>query len=342
MSELGLTLRKAREEQGLTLDEIQETTKIRKHYLEAIEEGNYKALPGSFYVRAFVKNYADAVGLDSEELLRVYKSELPGAAPDLVMDTGSVRLPRRSATPRTSERFGKLGFSVLMWSFLLLIFVLVYVFVVNRDTGETQRTVDDTPITDKTTPPAANGSGSQGGAAGAGQGSGSQSNGSTGGTGTGSGSGQGTGTTDPGNAPGAGSDPQTATTVTFSKKSGKTDHYEVAPAGRHTVDIAISGGQAWLEVRKDGSKGEFVQNGIAEDGTKLSFELDTPLYINTGRADLTEIKIDGQVVNDGDRPGSKKIQFNPASGTAAAEGTMPGEAAADNQAAESDTSSTDQ
>ncbi|WP_021878656.1 RodZ family helix-turn-helix domain-containing protein, partial [Paenibacillus sp. P22] len=79
MSELGQTLRTAREEMGLSLDQVQEMTKIRKHYLTAIEEGNYAALPGSFYARAFVKNYAEAVGLNADELLNYYKNELPAA-----------------------------------------------------------------------------------------------------------------------------------------------------------------------------------------------------------------------------------------------------------------------
>lgn len=63
MSDLGYILRKTRLERKISLDDLQEVTKIRKRYLEAIEEGNYKVLPGSFYVRAFIKSYAEAVGL---------------------------------------------------------------------------------------------------------------------------------------------------------------------------------------------------------------------------------------------------------------------------------------
>ncbi|HEY0827135.1 MAG TPA: helix-turn-helix domain-containing protein, partial [Bacilli bacterium] len=68
MSDLGQLLIKARNEKGLTIEDLQETTKIRKAYLEAIEEGNYKKLPGNFYVRAFIKSYAEAVGLEPDEV----------------------------------------------------------------------------------------------------------------------------------------------------------------------------------------------------------------------------------------------------------------------------------
>ncbi|MGQ7033298.1 helix-turn-helix domain-containing protein, partial [Escherichia coli] len=47
---------------------------MRKRHLVAIEEGNYDVLPGAFYARAFIKQYADAVGLNREELLVEYQS----------------------------------------------------------------------------------------------------------------------------------------------------------------------------------------------------------------------------------------------------------------------------
>lgn len=72
MNEIGEILKKARIEKGYTLDDLQQTTKIQKRYLEAIEQGNTEILPGRFYARAFVKQYADIVGLDGEELLDQY------------------------------------------------------------------------------------------------------------------------------------------------------------------------------------------------------------------------------------------------------------------------------
>ena len=72
---LGDTLRKAREEQGLSLHDIEKGTSIRTQYIDAIERGDYSALPGDVYARGFVRNYASFLKLDAAECLMQYKSE---------------------------------------------------------------------------------------------------------------------------------------------------------------------------------------------------------------------------------------------------------------------------
>lgn len=80
MDEVGKKLREARIDKGYTIDDLQQITKIQKRYLIAIEEGNFDALPGDFYVRAFIKQYAETVGLDGQKLLDQYSDELPQSA----------------------------------------------------------------------------------------------------------------------------------------------------------------------------------------------------------------------------------------------------------------------
>ncbi|SDT47339.1 protein RodZ, contains Xre-like HTH and DUF4115 domains [Paenibacillaceae bacterium GAS479] len=288
MSELGQTLRTAREEMGLSLDELQEMTKIRKHYLVAIEEGNYSALPGSFYARAFVKNYAEAVGLNAEEVLGYYQNELPSAPQATSTEpTAAPQPPRKASTSRsTSERFGRLGFSVLMWAFLGLIVFLLWMFVIRDDNNKTADQTDNTPFTTATPGP----SNLPGAAS----------------------PGPGTGTPGPSTSPSPSPSPTPSSgAVEFDRKSGSTDHYKVT--GQPTMQIKFSGG-AWIEVRKGGRDGELLHNKSAESGETLEVPLDSVIYMNTGRADNTEIIIDGTVLEDGDRPGPKRIQFEPADG----------------------------
>ncbi|KFZ43207.1 XRE family transcriptional regulator [Anoxybacillus sp. KU2-6(11)] len=79
MTELGKRLKEAREQRNMSLDDLQQITKIQKRYLIAIEQGNYVIMPGKFYVRAFIRQYAEAVGLDPDELFEQYANEIPNA-----------------------------------------------------------------------------------------------------------------------------------------------------------------------------------------------------------------------------------------------------------------------
>lgn len=82
---IGQKLQEARSEKGLTIDDVQQATKIQRRYLIAIEDGHFEELPGDFYVRAFIKQYAQTVGLDGDELLKDYNDQLPQAAATNVM-----------------------------------------------------------------------------------------------------------------------------------------------------------------------------------------------------------------------------------------------------------------
>ena len=57
--ELGFRLKSIREAQGLSISDISNVTKIQKHYLSAIEEGNLDLLPKGPYVRSFIRQYCD-------------------------------------------------------------------------------------------------------------------------------------------------------------------------------------------------------------------------------------------------------------------------------------------
>ena len=68
-NQIGEQLKAARLKKNLTLDEVQAATKIQVRYLEAMENNNLGILPGDFYVRAFIRQYALAVDLNPEDLL---------------------------------------------------------------------------------------------------------------------------------------------------------------------------------------------------------------------------------------------------------------------------------
>lgn len=76
MSGLGILLQEARVEQGLSIEEVAQHTKIRAQYLIAIEAGEYGQLPGEAYVRPFIRSYAKALGLDVEQVMLEFEVRL--------------------------------------------------------------------------------------------------------------------------------------------------------------------------------------------------------------------------------------------------------------------------
>jgi cytoskeleton protein RodZ len=72
-AKIGQVLETARKERGLTLEEVEHATKIRKRYLVGLEREDYGVLPDTVYVRGFLKTYANYLGLDGEELSREFK-----------------------------------------------------------------------------------------------------------------------------------------------------------------------------------------------------------------------------------------------------------------------------
>ncbi len=83
MSRLGEILRIQRERKGLTLDQAAADTRIREKFLKALEDGDYQSLPGAVYTKGFLRNYAEYLDLDQEELVVLFHEERGGPpAPD--------------------------------------------------------------------------------------------------------------------------------------------------------------------------------------------------------------------------------------------------------------------
>jgi cytoskeleton protein RodZ len=68
LHEIGTLLRRERQKQGLSLEEVGEKTKISHRIISAIENGEEGRLPHPVYAKGFVKSYAGLLGLDPEQL----------------------------------------------------------------------------------------------------------------------------------------------------------------------------------------------------------------------------------------------------------------------------------
>jgi hypothetical protein len=67
--EIGASLAAARKGQSLSITDAERLTLLRGKYLEALEADDFRALPGRTYGRAFLRTYADALGLDAEQFV---------------------------------------------------------------------------------------------------------------------------------------------------------------------------------------------------------------------------------------------------------------------------------
>ena len=276
MSELGDVLKKARYEKGYSLDDIQELTKIRKRYLEALEAGDYEVLPGKFYIRAFIKNYAECVGLDANEVLKYYHDDIPATEVDS-QEVIPARKPQRMRSA-SSERLSKTLFTILMWGFLILILVVVWYYLINKESAEPKQ-IDQVPITENSAPPEATPQP----------------------------------TPEPTTEPLEEEPVTEPVVVQFMEKSGKDELFSVSPKQEsYTLVISASGGDSWLEVYDGGKKGTRLYYATMKDGESKSFTISQDAYINMGRPGYITATIEDTLIEDGDNiKNPKRIWVKP-------------------------------
>ena len=72
---IGDLLRAERERQNLSIKDVERGTSIRSLYIEAIEKGEYKTLPGEVYTKGFIRNYANFLKLDADAAVKQFNEE---------------------------------------------------------------------------------------------------------------------------------------------------------------------------------------------------------------------------------------------------------------------------
>src|SRR5919204_2479993 len=95
MFELGESLAAARRRQGLELPAVEAATCIRAKHLASLEHERFDALPGRAYARAFLKGYADFLGLETA----LFLEEFDARWPEEEVEVAPVRIPRRRHVP---------------------------------------------------------------------------------------------------------------------------------------------------------------------------------------------------------------------------------------------------
>ena len=78
MASVGERLRAAREDKGLSLEDVAAQTRIPRRHLESLENSDWERLPAPTYTTGFAKSYASAVGLDRAEIAEQLRVEMGG------------------------------------------------------------------------------------------------------------------------------------------------------------------------------------------------------------------------------------------------------------------------
>jgi cytoskeletal protein RodZ len=120
MTSVGCILRNAREGQGLTIAHVAQELRLTQGYVCAIEDGDLKTLPGLFFYKSFVRQYATLVGIDLErirpQLAALSSAEESSARPDIRMLDPLVEQTNRRFIPDIP-----LGWSVAGLAAVLLV-----------------------------------------------------------------------------------------------------------------------------------------------------------------------------------------------------------------------------
>jgi cytoskeletal protein RodZ len=110
MDTVGNVLRNEREKKGLSIKDIENATSIRALYINAIEENDFKVIPGEVYVKGFIRNYAGYLGLDPQKIMDIYKQMQQNTQPPVSeqplppAQNGTVAAVPKETKPNRTEK----------------------------------------------------------------------------------------------------------------------------------------------------------------------------------------------------------------------------------------------
>jgi hypothetical protein len=129
----------------MTLEEVSSTTKIPQRLLQALERDDYREISGELYIKSFLRAYADAVGLDSHDVVALYEQEhqrasaLPDASEDIWQDSST-------EVRKIGVAYGRV---VRRWPLLLLavaVVALVLWWLTERGDDQAQSQLSDDSV----------------------------------------------------------------------------------------------------------------------------------------------------------------------------------------------------
>ena len=142
----GGILKRCREYHALTLEEVEEATKIGANYLAALEEDQIGQFASLAYLKGFLRIYATYLGLNPDDMIRLY---------DKLYASGKGPVDPKSSTKGTTDKppRKKIPLQKLVLPAVLLVLILITAAIINRSTAPPVRQIQPPPATASTAVP---------------------------------------------------------------------------------------------------------------------------------------------------------------------------------------------
>ncbi len=142
MGTLGRYLHDARVARGIDLREAAQQTRISLQYLRALEEEDFKKLPGDVFVKGFLKNYGKYLRLDEAELMKQYSELLQKPSP-----VGVASQDKQAAEAEKPSRSSKIPIEPFIWGAGIVIILIVFLLIAlpARHPKETRKAAESPP-----------------------------------------------------------------------------------------------------------------------------------------------------------------------------------------------------
>jgi cytoskeleton protein RodZ len=255
-AKIGQILEATRKERGLTLEEAEHATKIRKRYLVGLEREDYGALPDAVYAQGFLKTYANYLGLDGDELSREFKDRrkprrergISYGAPNKSEFDQPLINPGELGSNRERRTISGTTVLTLLVALLVLCAVVGALYYVGRGVQISGENPAPSPS-------------SEGEAA-------------------------------DGSKPGlAGAPEKGAEEAAPGEESGDSNADGAGEPDSLTVAVSVEGSASWLSILTDGT---LVYEQIAQPGFSQTFEAQREISIRTGNAGAVGVEVNGQ------------------------------------------------
>jgi len=127
MKEIGEKLKEARENMGISINEVAEDLKVPMNQIENIESGNMDAFKDVFYLKYFIRDYAKYLGLNKEDLVDEFNEYLFDYTSKLSLD--EIRKARKEEKKDKIEKKIKSPYTVPRESGFYIPPVVIYVLI---------------------------------------------------------------------------------------------------------------------------------------------------------------------------------------------------------------------